>query len=87
MLNPFGPDLDPGLSSYVNLKKRTLQKVQGLKVNDQIFQVVQNAFEQSLNTENIMLSRPERKVLFLQILKAVLEDMIRKIEKRTKPSS
>ena len=87
MLNPFGPDLDPGLSSYVNLKKRTLQKVQGLKVNDQIFQVVQNAFEQALNTENIMLSRPERKVLFLQILKSVLEDMIEKINKSTKPGS
>ena len=87
MLNPFGPDLDPGLSSYVNLKKRTLQKVQGLKVNDQIFQVVQNAFERALNTENILLSRPERKVLFLQILKSVLEDMIGKIEQRTKPNA
>ena len=87
MLNPFGPDLDPGLSSYVNLKKRTLKKVQGLKVNDQIFQVVQNAFEQALHTENILLSRPERKVLFLQILKAVLEDMIGKIDKSTKQNS
>ena len=25
MLNPFGPQREPGLSSYVNLKKRMLQ--------------------------------------------------------------
>ena len=87
MLNPFDPQREPGLSSYVNLKQRTLQKVRASEVNDQIFQVVQNAFEQALNPENIVLSRPERKVLFLQILKSVLEDMIGKIESRTKPSS
>jgi hypothetical protein len=86
-LNPFGPQREPGLSSYVNLKKRMLQKVQTTQVNDQIFQAVQYAFEQALNTENIILSRPERKRLFAQILKAVLEDMVQKLDNSTKSSS
>ncbi len=83
MLNPFGPQREPGLSSYVNLKKRMLQKVQAAKVNDQIFQVVQNAFEAALGAENIVLSRPERKRLFAQILKSVLEDMVKKLDDRS----
>jgi hypothetical protein len=87
MLNPFGPQREPGLSSYANLKKRMLEKVQASKVNDQIFLAVQNAFEQAMNTENIVLSRPERKLLFLQILRSVLEEMINKLENSTKSNS
>lgn len=84
MLNPFGPQREPGLSSYVNLMQRTLQKVQAANVDDQIFQIVQNAFEEALNKENIMLSRPERKRLFAQVLKSVLDDMVKKLESRAK---
>ena len=87
MLNPFGPQQDPGLPSYVHLKKRMLQKVQASNVNDQIFQVVQKAFEDALNTENLVLSRPERMRLFSQILKTVLEDMVNKLDKSTKSIS
>jgi hypothetical protein len=87
MLNPFGPQREPGLSSYVDLKKRMLQKVQASKVNDQIFQVVQNAFEEAMRTESIVLSRPERKLLFAQILKSVLDDMVNKLDNSTKSNS
>lgn len=87
MLNPFGPQRESGLSSYVDLKKRMLQKVQASKVHDQIFLAVQNAFEEAMNTESIVLSRPERKLLFLQILKSVLEEMVKKLENSTKSSS
>jgi len=82
-LNPFGPQQDPGLSSYINLKKRMLQNVQAVKIEDQIFQVVQNAFENAMQKENIVLSRPERKRLFAQILKSVLEEMARKLDDRS----
>ncbi len=82
-LNPFGPQQDPGLSSYINLKKRMLQNVQAVKIDDQIFQVVQNAFENAMQKENIVLSRPERKRLFAQILKSVLEEMVRKLDDRS----
>jgi hypothetical protein len=50
-----------------------------LKVNDQIFEVVKNAFEQALNRDNIMLSRPERHRMLSQIMELVLEDMIKKL--------
>ena len=84
MLNPFGSQQDPGLYSYVNLKKRMLQNVQATSVNDQIFQVVQNSFEAALRQENIVLSNPERKRLLSQILKSVLEDMLQKLDNSTK---
>lgn len=84
MMNPFGPQQEPGLSSYVNLKQRVLKNVQAAKLEDQIFQIVQNAFESALNKENVMLSRPERKRLFSQILLAVLNDMAGKLDARTR---
>ena len=82
MLNPFDPKREPDLSSYINLKQRMLKKVQAANVNDQIFQVVQNAFEQALNKENIVLSLPERKRLFAQILQSVLQEMLSKLDPR-----
>lgn len=81
MLNPFGPQREPSLSSHVNLKQRLLQNVQAASVNDQIFLVVQKAFEDALNKENIPLIRTERKRLFVQIMKQVLIDMVEKLDK------
>lgn len=81
MKNPFGPEPE-SFYSYVNLKKRMLQHVQSAKVNDQIFQVVQKSFEDALKLENIVLSLAERKRMLSQILKSVLEDMIKKLDAR-----
>ena len=81
MKNPFGSQQVPG--SYVNLQKRMFQKVQDAKVNDHIFEIVLMAYEEALTAENIVLNRPERQRLFSQILKLVLEDMIKKIDGRS----
>jgi len=80
MLNPFDPQPDP--RSYLNLQKRMLQRVQAAKINDQIFEVVQKAFEDALKAEHIVLSRPEKKRLLSQILKLVLDEMIKKLDDR-----
>ncbi len=85
MKNPFGPDPE-SYHSYVNLKKRMFQRVQSAKVYDQIFQIVQKAYEGALNTENIILSRAERKRMFAQILRLVLEDMLKKLDERSSPA-
>jgi hypothetical protein len=77
MLNPFAPQPDPG--SYVDLRKRMLQDVQYMRVNDKIFEVVKNAYEHALIRENVVLSRPERNRMLSQIMKMVLEDMLRKL--------
>ena len=77
MLNPFGPQQVPG--SYVDLRKRMFQHVQDMKVNDQIFEVVKNAYERALIRENIVLSRAERMRMLSQIMKLVLDDMSKKL--------
>jgi hypothetical protein len=82
MSNPFGPEQIPG--SYVDLRKRMLQHVQDMNVDDQIFEVLKNAYERALGQENVVLSRPERNRMFSQIMKTVLEDMLRKLDERSK---
>ena len=79
MKNPFGPDPD-SYHSYVNLKQRILAIVQTKKVYVQIFEVVQVAYENAVNAENVALTREERKHLFAQILRLLLEDMIQKLD-------
>lgn len=78
MQNPFGPQPDPG--SYIDLRKRMLQRVQSFKVSDQILEVLQVAYEDALKEEHIILSSPERKRMLSQISKSVLQEMLGKFE-------
>jgi hypothetical protein len=78
MQNPFGSQPDSG--SYVDLKKRMLQRLQSFKVNDQISEVLQVAYEDALKEEHVILSSPERKRMLSQISKSVLEDKIKKLD-------
>ena len=80
MKNPFGAEKDPR-PSFMRLKERMVELVESAKVNDQIFQVVQQAYEDALKRENIVLSRDERQKLLSQILKHVLEDMVKKLDR------
>ena len=77
MKNPFGDQQVPG--SYHNLKERMYKKVSA-NVNDQILGVLQKAYEDALYEENIVLSRAERKRLFSQIVKMVMEDVLKKVD-------
>jgi hypothetical protein len=54
--------------------------VQQTKVDDRILELVQQTYEMELDKQNIALSPSERKRLFRQVLKAVLTDMLGKIE-------
>ena len=78
MKNPFGDQKIPG--SYHNLKERMYKKVSG-EVNEKIFGILQNAYENALNAENVVLSRPERNRLFSQIVKMIMDDMLKKLDK------
>ncbi len=84
MKNPFGPQQDPGLYSYVNLQQRMLKNVKAAHVNDQIFRAVQKAFDDSLRTENIVLSSTEKQRMLAQIMKQVLTDMLSKLDDTSK---
>ena len=80
MQNPFAPQ--PESNSYISLKERILQQVRSAGVSDRIFKVVQNAYEEALAQDNIILSRPEKKRLLAQVLKEVLDDMLKKLDER-----
>ena len=84
MLNPFASQPDPG--SYVDLRKRMFQHVQLLLVNDKIFDVVKNAYEHALISEEVVLSRAERDRMLSQIMKMVLEDILKKLDGRSSSS-
>jgi hypothetical protein len=58
------------------LRKRLFQSVQSANLNEQILEVIKKALE----AENIVLSRPERKRLFSQIVNLVSKDLTRKLE-------
>ncbi len=78
MLNP--PNAYQNSGSYVDLLKRITQRVQQNKVDDQFLVLMQQVFENELAKETIVLSRPERERLFRQVTKAVLTDMLGKLD-------
>jgi hypothetical protein len=74
MQSPFGSQ--PDFGSYVNLLQRLFQSVQSANINEQII----NSIKKALEAENVVLSRPERKRLFSQIVKLILGDLTKKLE-------
>jgi hypothetical protein len=81
--NPFGGQQVPG--SYHNLEARVYKKVSA-KVNEQILEIMMKAYENALDEENVVLSRPERKRLLSRIVTMVMEDMSRNIDRSSKDS-
>ena len=65
---------------YGQLRARMRRATQEAGIEDQIFTLVQGAFEQTLRTESIVLSRSERKRLLRDVLKDVLTDMLAEID-------
>ena len=78
MLNPPNSHQNPG--SYVDLLKRITQRVQQAKVDNQILEILQRVFEKELDQQKVVLSRPERVRLFHQVTKAVLTDLLAKLD-------
>ena len=79
MSNPFGPTPDP-FGSYVHLKERMVKKVKATAIEEQITSLFERAYENALDAEHIVLSRPERVRLFQQVTKLVLADIARKFD-------
>lgn len=86
MLNPFNPEenSDPaGFFSGLRFERRLLKNIDAAQVEDQIFQVIQNALEEALKKEHIMVM-PEiaKKHLLARVMKHVLGNMLKKIDSR-----
>ena len=65
--------------SYFDLLKRITQLVQKKKVEKQILQIVQQVFEEELNSANVVLTRPDKTRLLQQVTRTVLTETITKI--------
>jgi hypothetical protein len=74
MKNPFGDQKVPG--DCRNLKQRIYKKVKSAKVDEQIREIMVKAYEDALHEVNVVLSRAERKRLFSQIVRMMMEEII-----------
>lgn len=66
--------------SHVDLSKRILQKLKAAKIQHQLFETLAHAYDGAIAEEPLVLSRAERKRLFLQTSRSVLEDLLAKFE-------
>lgn len=78
MLNSY----DPSDGMYVNLRRRMVQNLKTLGVEGSIIEIAQTAYEKTLKTENILLSPIEKKKLFSDVLKLLLEDMSNRFDEK-----
>ncbi len=77
----FNPSDSFPSGTYFHLRKRVIQRLRSAKVDDRIFEAVQDVYEQTLNSENIVLSRVERDRLLRQVMQVVLSDMLTKLDR------
>jgi hypothetical protein len=68
------PDTYSNPSPYLELVKRIKQQMQQKKVDEQLLQIIQQAFEKVFEDEHIILARPEKARLLKQVTKAVLAE-------------
>ena len=66
--------------SYDDLLKLMTRRAQQNEVDNQILEILQQFFEKELGKEHMVLSRPERVRLFQQVTKAILADVLGKID-------
>ena len=66
--------------SYDDLLKLMTRRAQQNEVDNQILEILQQFFEKELGKEHKVLSRPERVRLFQQVTKAILAEVLGKID-------
>ncbi len=65
--------------SYLDLRGRVLQRLHSARINDQVFELVQNAYDNALSVDNVVLSRVERRRLLAEVLRYVVEDISKRL--------
>ena len=76
------PEDTPG--SYVDLLNRMIRNVKGREAGERVLEILQRMFEQELEKEHLVLSRPERKRLYRQVTQAVLTEVLGGLDDRHK---
>ncbi len=64
-----------GQGSYMQVRVRVLRGMRSAGIDDQVFELVQNAYERELSAETLVLSRAEKRRLLADVLKSVLDEM------------
>ena len=78
MKNPFGNQLIPEPpGSYEKLQERIYKRVSA-EVSHKIEPMLQISYTNALSTESVVLTRSERDRLFSQIVKMVMDDILKK---------
>ncbi len=66
--------------SYLDLQGRILQRLRHAKINDQVFEVLQNAYEKALSVDELVLNRIEKKRLLGDVMKSVFAEMNKQLD-------
>ena len=66
--------------SYEELLKQMTDHAKQKEIDNQVFEILKQFFEKELAKENRPFSRPERARLFQQVTKAILADVIGRID-------
>ncbi len=74
------PNSNTNSDSSFDISKRIILRLKQGKMDNQLLEILHQVFEKELEQENMVLSRPERTRLFHQAAKAVLTDVLAKID-------
>jgi hypothetical protein len=66
---------------YFNLLEKTFQRLKTAAADRQMAAMIREKFENSLNSEDIVLTSSEKKRLFNQVYRMLLEDMLSELNK------
>jgi phosphatidylserine/phosphatidylglycerophosphate/cardiolipin synthase-like enzyme len=77
MLNP---DSAFSSGSYSDVRQRILRRLRSAGVTDKVLGVFQNAYEEALAVENLVLSRVERKRLLQDVLRSELAELGKRLD-------
>ena len=67
--------------SYAGVRGRVIKCLQTAGINDHVFELIQAAYNSALADEGLVLSAIEKRRMLADVLKSVLDEMNRRLEK------
>jgi hypothetical protein len=62
--------------SFSEIKARIKRQMQQEKINDYLAGLLKSAYERAFDAEKIVLSKPEREILWKSVTREILADML-----------
>lgn len=74
---------EPGdTGSFLNFRRKMLKKMKASGVSEQISSLLQETFKEMLESENMVLSKPEKKILMDDISIQLLNELVKQIKEK-----